>query len=352
LLLTLFIFSCTSSQQKEETAIQPVEENTFGLVLPKHFPASRDLMKNNPVTRAGFELGRALFYDPLLSRDNTISCGSCHIQSSGFTHHGHDVSHGIDDQLGRRNTPAVQNILWQDSYFWDGGVLHIDLVPINAITNPVEMDESLSNVLDKLRAHPKYPSLFKKAFGSEQINSTRFLQALSQFMAMLISADSRYDKYLLGDKSVFSAQEVSGMQLFQQKCASCHAGVLLTDNRFRNNGITADFTNDKGRFEVSQLTPDIGKFRVPSLRNVAHTPPYMHAGQLTTLTAVLDHYEKGVKYSTALDSLLIKPDGSYGIDLTSDEKKDIISFLNTLSDETFIKNKDFSEDEAFKIFRK
>lgn len=310
--------------------------------VPKNFPTPAYEMKDNPITQAGFELGRKLFYDPILSRDNTISCGSCHIQGSAFTHHGHDLSHGIDDKLGKRNALPIQNLLWQSSYFWDGGVHNLDMISINPMENPVEMDEKLANVMEKLKKHSEYPTLFKKAFGSEEVNSQRFLQAMSQFMAMLVSANSKYDKYIRNEGVIFTEEEKAGLDLFKQKCASCHKGELFSDFSFRNNGILKDFSRDKGRYEISLLDSDIGKFKVPSLRNIEKTPPYMHNGVYLTLESVLEHYNSEVKPSTTLDSTLIQG-SKYGIPLSQDEKTKIVAFLKTLTDETFIRDSRFAE---------
>ena len=312
-----------------------------GLQIPENFPKPAYSMSDNPVTKEGFELGRKLFYDPILSRDNTISCGSCHNQGSAFTHHGHDISHGINDLLGRRNALPVQNLLWQDSYFWDGGVHNIDLIPLNPIQNPVEMDEDIAKLLDKLRANSEYPTLFKRAFGTTQITNQRFLQAMSQFMAMLISANSRYDQFIKGTVA-FTDSEKAGFELFKSKCAGCHKGELFSDFSFRNNGLTSTYTLDKGRYEISLNEDDIGKFKVPSLRNISKTAPYMHTGGFATLKDVLDHYGSGVQISPTLDPLL-QLNNKPGIILTEDEKLKIIDFLKTLTDTDFLHNPDFSE---------
>lgn len=337
-MIALFMFFVTScSKHKDDLKTDQWE----GLKFPSHFPPPYYKMEDNPVTKDGFELGKKLFYDPILSRNNTISCGSCHIQSSSFTHHGHDVSHGIDDKLGRRNAPPIQNVLWEINFFWDGGVHNIDLIPLNAIQNPVEMDENLNNVIAKLQKNTDYQKLFEKAFGSNVINSTHFLQALSQFMSMLISADSKYDSYLKGETAL-TPDELEGMAIFNQKCSQCHSGSLFTDNSFRNNGLSSDFTFDKGRYEISLIDSDIGKFKVPSLRNVMRTAPYMHNGKIETLEAVLEHYSTYIKKSPTLDPILGK-ENQLGIPLTSKEKQKIIIFLNTLTDEKFIRNPMFSE---------
>lgn len=166
----------------------PVEEPRIAVEQPANFPPVHYDLQKNPVTNEGFALGKALFYENKISRDGTINCGSCHQQSAAFTHKGHMVSHGIDDKLGKRNSPGIMNLAWQPDFFWDGGVHDLDLQPIVPIENPVEMDEKLGNVLTKLRADPKYVDKFKAAFGSDQINTERFLKALSQFMVTLVSA--------------------------------------------------------------------------------------------------------------------------------------------------------------------
>ena len=208
--------------------------------------------------------------------------------------------------------------------------------------NPLEMDETLENVLKKLNESEHYRAAFRQAFGVDEIKSTEFLKALSQFTATLISANSRYDKYVRNEGAQLTAQELNGLALFKSKCSSCHATDLFTDGSYRNNGITSDFRFDKGREEVTSDVTDLGKFKVPSLRNVEYTDPYMHDGRLTSLEEVLNHYSDGVKISETLDPLLLK-DGRPGIALTESEKADIITFLKTLTDKEFLADKRFSE---------
>lgn len=323
---------------------EPLPVPFAGPTLPANFPQPSYAMATNPVTEAGFALGKKLFYEKLLSRDTTINCASCHISYAAFSHPAHPTSHGIDNKFGKRNAPAVQNVLWKTSFFWDGGVPNLDLVPLNAIQSAVEMDENPAHVLEKLRAHPDYPALFKKAYGTEEITTANFLQALSQFMVMLVSANSRYDHYVRNEPGgEMSPEELDGLALFQQKCATCHATDLFTDQQYRNNGILDDFSLDRGRNEVSQLPEDIGNFRVPSLRNLPSTAPYMHNGKFNTLEKVLDHYASGVKDSPTLDPLLRQSDGTLGIPLTGQDKTKIIAFLKTLSDEDFLRDTRFSE---------
>ncbi|PSL45628.1 cytochrome c peroxidase [Chitinophaga niastensis] len=314
----------------------------IGFRQPANFPAPVYHLDDNHITQAGFELGRKLFYEPRLSRNNTISCGDCHIQTAAFTHHGHDVSHGIDDRLGSRNAPPIMNLAWHTTFMLDGGVFDLDLQPIAPITNFVEMDETLDNVLKKLKAHPQYPALFKKAFGSEEITTARMMKALSQFMVMLVSAGSKYDKVMRKEGKTFTADEQAGYTLFQQKCSACHAEPLFTDHSFRNNGIGAGPNNDEGRYPITLNTADKYKFKVPSLRNLAYTAPYMHDGRFYTLDGVLDHYTSEVQNMPTLDPLL-KQNGRLGISLTAAEKQQVLAFLNTLNDKAFITDKRFSE---------
>lgn len=325
---------------------------------PTHFPDPVYDMSKNPLTAEGVELGRFLFYDGILSRTNDIGCGTCHQQSAAFTHHGHDLSHGVYDQLGTRNAPPIQNLAWSTSFFWDGGVHDLDFVPPSPIQNKVEMGETVSNVMIKLRntsansaAAVNYPKMFKAAFGSEEINTERMMKALSQFMLSMVSATSRYDYYVLGDASAITAQEKEGLVLFKQKCGSCHAGELFTDFSFRNNGIVPNKINDQGRYAITLDEADRMKFKVPSLRNVGLTSPYMHDGRYRALSEVLDHYANdqnssitdSIYVSPTLDPLLMLAGQKRGIRLTAQEKLSIIAFLKTLNDEQFISDKKFSD---------
>lgn len=339
LLFGTLLFAAASCENDD-----PAQAEEFKFSIPANLPTPTYNFSKNELTQVGFKLGRRLFYDPILSRDSTISCGDCHISYSAFSHFDHTTSHGIDGLFGKRNALPVQNMAWKTSFFWDGGVSLLDLVPLNAIQNPVEMDETPSNVVRKLNRHAEYPGLFRKAFpGQDTVTGAIMLKALSQFIVMLVSANSRYDKFVRGELSnALSADEIAGMNIFKQKCSTCHATDLFTDQSFRNNGILDDFSNDAGRNLVSTFTEDIGKFIVPSLRNVEKTPPYMHNGKFKTLQSVLEHYASGVKDSPTLDPIL-KQNGKLGIALTEMEKTQIIAFLKTLTDEDFIRDVRFQK---------
>lgn len=340
-LFIIFFLAGIYACQKD--GIETIDIPFIGFQKPANFPEPVYHFNTNTVTKDGFELGRKLFYETMLSANNTISCGSCHIQTSAFTHHGHSVSHGIFDRMGTRNSPPIMNLAWNTSFMWDGGIADLDLQSVAPITNHLEMDETMPNVLNKLRTSTVYPALFKKAWGTEEITTSGFLKSLSQFMAMCVSSNSRYDSIMRNEAGKsFTAEETEGRELVKQKCGNCHKEPLFTDNSFRNNGLSVSMVNDEGRYPVTQNNADKYKFKVPSLRNLAYTAPYMHDGRLLTLDAVLDHYTTQVQNTPNLDPLL-QQNATLGIALTAAEKDRIKSFLNTLNDKSFLFDKRFSE---------
>lgn len=306
--------------------------------IPQGFPAPVYDFKNNPISPAGVELGRKLFYDPLLSRDSTISCQSCHQRVAAFAHIDHALSHGIYSKIGTRNVPSLENMIWNTSFMWDGGVNNLEVQPINPITNPIEMDMPLNMLIHKLQSSQVYPLLFKKAFKDTAVTSERILKALAQFTGLMISANSRYDRYLAG-KDTFSIQEKNGLAVFRARCSSCHREPLFTDNSFRNNGIPPDSSlNDTGREKITHFKEDLYKFKVPSLRNIEMTFPYMHDGRYKKLKDVLAHYSGGEKNKNSNDPDLDK----IGV-LTDKDRKDIIAFLLTLTDRNFLNDQRFRD---------
>ena len=313
-----------------------ITQNDVTLKIPKGFPKPYYKFKNNKLSPETFVLGRKLFYDPILSKDSTISCASCHQRIAAFAHFDHPLSHGINGLIGKRNVPALQNLIWQDTYMWDGGVNNLEVQPINPLTNPVEMNESLAHVIEKLRRNEMYAAEFKAAFNDTAITSERILKALAQFTGLMISADSRYDRYIDG-KETFSTSEKNGLALFRAKCASCHEEPLFTDNSYRNNGLKPDpLLNDKGRGAITGLEFDEYKFKVPSLRNIERSYPYMHDGRFRKLKDVLDHYSSPGNFApnTAREMYEIGK-------LSEPDKKDIIAFLLTLTDNTFLYDRRF-----------
>lgn len=305
---------------------------------PKGFPKPVYLFSDNAITPEGFLLGRKLFYDTLLSLDNSVSCGSCHQQYAAFAHIDHSLSHGIKDRIGTRNVSALQNLVWNKNFMWDGGINHIEVQPIAPLTNRVEMAETLEGIIGKLKARPDYQKAFYKAFNDSTITTERIMKSLTQFMGLMISANSRYDKYIAG-KETFTQSEKNGLSLFRSKCASCHKEPLFTDHSFRNNGITPNpLLNDKGRAIITANEADNYTFRVPSLRNVELTYPYMHDGRFRNLTEVMNHYNDSTKFATGTDASLHQIGK-----LSKEEVKDLQSFLLTLTDKTFVYDRRFAD---------
>ena len=343
ILIAAFVAAITVTGCRPDSSLDAIVPDSSGIItfrVPQGWPMPVYTFLNNDLSQSGFELGRKLFYDVRLSRDNTISCGSCHAQFAAFSHLDHSLSHGIDGLFGTRNTPSLGNLAWKPAFFWDGGVNNLESQPQNPIENHVEMDISLPDVVRKLNGLDEYKPLFKIAYGQETVNSQALFRALSQFMAALVSANSRYDKHKRGEAGgELTAQELHGLELFRAKCATCHKEPLFTDYSYRNNGLSVDpGLNDSGRAHITGLPEDRNKFMVPSLRNVDLTRPYMHDGRFNTLDAVVEHYRTGITASATLDPML-----SSGISMSDDDKADIVMFLKTLSDKTFITDKRFRE---------
>ncbi len=339
LLAVLFVFSCSDNSKLAK--YEPVQ---MEVELPSNFPEINYNLENNPVTEAGFELGKNLFYEGRLSSNNAIDCAFCHEQAFAFTHHGHNLSHGVNGGIGKRNAQPIQNLAFQSSFMWDGAASHLDLQPIIPITSELEMGESLSNVVEKLKSDSYYQDQFTKAFEDGEVNTENILKALSQFMVVMISSNSKYDKYVRAEGNVtLTAIELDGLNTFQNKCSSCHATDLFTDHSFRNNGLPINpQLNDKGRFDILENLDDLYKFKVPSLRNIEKTYPYMHDGRFSTLEVVLDFYDSGMVDNGNVDDEFLREDGTYGITLTEYEKESIIAFLKTLTDYEFLEDERFS----------
>jgi cytochrome c peroxidase len=308
-----------------------------GTAQPGNFPAMVYGLAQNPPDAATFALGRRLFYDPQLSSDGTVSCGSCHRVAEAFAHAGHRLSPGVAGRLAPRNAPALQNLRWRRGFMADGGVLGLELQALAPLTSPAEMNMPLADALARLNADAAYRRQFAAIYGSGPIDTPQFLRALAQFVASLTSASSRYDKHVRHEAGgELSPAEVSGLLTFKAKCGSCHATDLFTDERFHNNGLDRTFPADSGRAHITSRPTDRGLFKVPSLRNVARTAPYMHDGRFATLAQVLAHYDHGVQPSPTLDPLLRSPSGRLGIALSATEQADLLAFLTTLTDNDFL----------------
>jgi cytochrome c peroxidase len=305
--------------------------------VPNGWPSPYYQFTNNPLTQKGFELGRKLFYDTRLSIDNTVSCGTCHQNFAAFANAGHDLSHGVDGLLGIRNSPPLFNLNWHPAFMWDGGINHLEVQPLSPIINPVEMGETITNVISKLQQDQHYRTAFKEAFGDTIINSARTFKALAQFMGAMVSSDSKWDRYQEGNATL-TPQELEGEIVFTNKCASCHKAPLFSDFTYRNVGLAANNLHDSGRYVITLDINDLYKFKVPTLRNLSYTAPYGHDGRFATIDEVLQQKESEIVPYANLDPLM-----QHGISLSTTEKNAIKAFLKTLDDETFVKDKRFAQ---------
>lgn len=305
---------------------------------------------DNPATVEGIALGRQLFYDKALSLDRSVSCASCHLQSHGFTD-STVYSRGVNGAEGTRNAMPIFNMLWTNRFFWDGRSPNLRDQVVQPVQDPVEMHLPMEEALSRLRGSAPYREMFGKAFGDESVNVERFQKALEQFVLSLTSWRSKFDMVRMG-QSTFTASEQRGFDLFMREytapgsgrpvgadCFHCHGGALFTNRLYENNGI--DSVLQTGYQVVTGLTGDRGKFKAPSLRNVALTAPYMHDGRFANLEQVLDHYDHGILQSSTLNANLRVQTG--GLRLSAQDKADIIAFLSTLTDSTIATNPAFAE---------
>lgn len=301
---------------------------------------------DNPMTVQGVELGRKLFYETLLSADNTQACATCHAPSSGFTDPLR-FSVGIDGIEGTRNSMPLFNLGWGKSFFWDGRSATLEEQALMPVIDPVEMHNTWPNAVASLQATDNYPILFKAAFGTDQIDSTLVAKALAQFERTMLSGNSPFDKFLRGEPTGYTEAEKNkmfiGYGIFTSEekgdCFHCHGdegNVLFTDNDFHNNGLDA-MPADPGYAKVTGDPNDHGKFKTPSLRNLVFTAPYMHDGRFETLEQVINHYSIGLQHSPTIDPLMKNVDNG-GVNLTPTEKDQLLFFLKSLTDSSFITN--------------
>ena len=319
----LSLFSCNKIQNNKEEGLT--------IKIPSYFPQPTYKFINNPLKKEKFEWGKKLFNDPSLSSDGTISCATCHAQTHAFADHNVPLSAGVNGAFGNRNTPPIFNMIWSKNFMWDGGINHLEIMSVAPLTNPVEMNESMENIVFKLNQSDTHKTACIKAFGTSEITDAHLLKALTIYMSMMVSSNSKYDK-VLQKKSNFTLDEGIGYSLFLAKCNQCHTEPLFTNNSYENNGLDLVF-NDLGRGKITENSEDNGKFKVPSLRNIMLTYPYMHDGRFWSIDQVLDHYDHGIVHSPTLSPTL-----SNGISLTTLEKSRLKAFLNTLTDQELIGN--------------
>ncbi|MGK0390917.1 MAG: cytochrome c peroxidase [Maribacter sp.] len=347
--LIIFLIAC----DKDSNNAEPVEyDGTTYILDHQGLPPPSNLPTDNILTEQGVQLGRMLFYEPALSGDGSQSCSSCHNQPDGFSDTLR-LSLGIQELEGKRQAMPIFNLAWHSNqFFWDGRANLLRDQALLPIQDELEMDETLENVITKLEDMQMYKDQFMRTFGSEEITSEKMALAMEQFMLSIVSHDSKYDKYQAGLVQLTESEE-RGRALFETEynpffpetsgadCAHCHGGANFENDDYMNNGLDIDANfMDMGRAEVTMNPNDNAKFKVPSLRNIAVTAPYMHDGRFSTLEEVVEHYNSGIQESSTADFAILNTKET-GLLLTEQDKQDLINFLHTLTDDTFLNNDDY-----------
>ena len=352
LLIFFVLCSVLLACKKEKVEAVPTP---YQLEFPSHFP-DMIIPEDNPMTVEGIRLGRKLFYEKRLSGDNSMSCGTCHAPDKSFSD-GNQFSEGIDGLVGNRNSMALINLGWNQSFFWDGRSKTLEEQIIEPVINPIEMHDSWSNVIGKLNSDVTYRNMFFAAFNVTEFDSLYAAKAIAQFIRTMISGSSKFDVIYKvennlplssHESSIYTSvtpSEIAGYDLFKSlngaDCFHCHNGPLMQVHKFSNNGLDATFS-DIGRGAITGNANDNGKFKVPTLRNIEHTGPYMHDGRFATLDDVINHYSHNIQTSPTIDPL-IEFAFQGGVQLDAFEKDLLKQFLLTLTDFDFINNPNFKE---------
>lgn len=344
-LSSFFIISCKNDDDDgyvptpASLSIPPLFEQ---LLPPPLIPS------DNPQTVEGIALGRKLFFDPILSADNTQACADCHNPENAFTDE-RQFSIGIDGISGDRNSMPLFNIAWntKHKFFWDGRAPNLEAQILEPVINPIEMHNTWENAAASIQTRTDYPELFLQVFATTTIDKTLVSKAIAQFLRTLISAKSKFDRHLAGQANL-TPSEANGLAVFLDEgrgdCFHCHGNPdspLWTDNIFHNNGLDEVFT-DLGLGGFTGDPRDFGLFKSPSLRNLVYTAPYMHDGRFATLDDVINHYSEGLVYSETIDPLM-KTIAQGGVNLSEEDKVDLKAFLLSLSDPEFISNPDIQD---------
>ena len=357
--LQIFVACKVDDELKASVNVQPPVSSTptpykinypTGLLWPR-----LKIPVDNPLTVEGIALGKKLFYDNILSADNTISCSSCHVQSRSFGD-SKKLSVGINGQLGLRNAMPLFNLGWFEDpsqvkgghgFFWDGRIATLENQVLAPIEDPREMNQDLAELEQELRNHAEYPALFKKAFGTDSITTKLIMFAIAQFERTLISGNSKFDQYKRGELQL-TESELRGLTLFTTEsadCFHCHGNdrsPFFTDFKFHNNGLDS-IPTDIGLGGITGKAEDVGLFKTPSLRNLSFTAPYMHDGRFNTIEEVIEFYNSGTKNGPTTDLNIIKNHPKGGLNLTAQNKADLIAFLKTLDDYNFVTDVRFSK---------
>lgn len=354
LVFTVVLVSCKPDEEEGDDDNGHVT-TPYTLEIPFGFPPM-SIPADNPMTEEGVALGRFLFFEERLSGDNTMSCASCHAQAFAFSDNGNQFSTGIDGVQGARTSMVLQNLGWEQRFFWDGRSATLEEQILEPVENVIEMHETWPNAVAELQADNGYVALFQEAFGSTTIDRYKTAKAIAQFLRTMISGNSRYDQFQRGE-IVLTPDEQQGALLTTFEggfppdvpngqggadCFHCHphGGNRFTDGIMRNNGLNEIFT-DLGLGGVTGLPQDQGLFKTPTLRNVAVSAPYMHDGRFNSLEQVIEHYNSGGHPSPTISPFMKYTVG--GLQLTPEKKSQLIAFLHTLTDEEFLTNPAFAD---------
>lgn len=352
---TVILLIGYSCKKDVDDTSSTIEHDTTPYNLVTGDLTAPNIAADNPLTVQGVKLGRMLFYEKKLSKDGTQNCAGCHRQEHAFSDTA-KFSTGVEGLKGGRQAMAVFNMAWNENeFFWDGRAHLLRDQSLMPIQDPLEMNETLENAISKLQIDQTYKDQFTRTFGSSEVNEEKISLALEQFMNSIVSVESRYDKFLRGELALSSSEE-RGRKLFFDEynpafpnisgadCAHCHAGKNFENDEYMNNALDSDADRqDSGRAKVTGLAGDMAKFKVASLRNVEVTRPYMHDGRFKTLEEVVDHYNSGMKNSSTTDPALIYPLNNNGLQLSDQDKTDLVAFLKTLTDDVLLTNPKYSD---------
>lgn len=344
--LFFFIHACKKDEKKAPAIYDPTP---YPLYVPSFIRDHSNITPLfdtiYPLSVEGVALGKRLFYEKLLSRDRTLSCGSCHQQRHAFSDP-ERFSTGINGQIGTRHAMTLMNLAWDKQFFWDGRASSLEDQVHDPVTAANEMGNTWPEAVKRLQAHPEYPDLFFQAFGTRSIDSSLVAHAIAQFERTLLSFNSRFDQfYYLKDNSQLTASEQRGFELFTTKalCNHCHmTNTLFSTQKFQGNGLD-EVSADPGMKNATGKAGDHGKFKVPTLRNIAVSAPYMHDGRFKTLEEVVEFYNSQVHDASLAISVHIPFEFRTGLGLSAQEKEDLVAFLQSLTDSSFLNNPAFAE---------
>lgn len=346
ILLAIGIVACTPAK-RGDAASKPTP---LTLDLPSwaltDTALKLDFPYDNPLTVEGVALGRKLFYEKVLSADGSLSCSSCHVQQFAFSDP-RTRSTGMGGAIGQRNAPAIQNVTWDHFFFWDARALSIELQAFAPVTGHAEMGSKWNEVTERLRRTQEYPPLFAAAFGDAGIDSMRVAFALAQFERTLLSLNSRFDRYFHnGESTALTPTELRGKDLFftRANCADCHSPPLFKGHEVQNIGLDS-IPIDRGMGERTHIAWHMGRFKTPSLRNIAVTAPYMHDGRFATLEHVVDFYADDVNIHSPTLDVHMQPWVKGEVRLSAQDRADLVAFLKTLTDEGFLRDPRFGPPE-------